>query len=267
MKILLTGAKGNLGRELIRQADFDIVQVNRGDWAGLDDKLSQNIDAVIHAASDLHTLASDAPASLMDSNLVSTAALLQSARKHGISRFIFLSSCAVYGEDMRTSEDNPCRPVSINGITKWLNERLIAEFCAANGIKYEILRVFNMYGGQDNFSILSHLEHALKTGAPFTLNNMGIAQRDFIHVTDVAAVVLRLLEADIRYTHLNVGTGVATKISTLVELAAKRFPALTIRHARANEAEYSRADISRLREFVDIDFARIEDYLESHFMK
>jgi UDP-glucose 4-epimerase len=267
MKILLTGAKGNLGRELVRQADFDIVQVNRGDWAGLDDKLSQNLDVVIHAASDLHTRASDSPVSLMDSNLASTATLLESARRHRISRFIFLSSCAVYGEDMRTNEDNPCRPVSINGITKWLNERLIAEFCSAHGIKYEILRVFNMYGGRDNFSILSHLEHALRTGAPFTLNNMGIAQRDFIHVTDVAAVVLRLLGIDVPYTHLNVGTGVATRISTLVELAAKRFPALTIRHAHTSEAEYSRADITRLREFVDIDFVRIEDHVENHFMK
>jgi nucleoside-diphosphate-sugar epimerase len=111
------------------------------------------------------------------------------------------------------------------------------------------------------------LEHALRTGAPFTLNNMGIAQRDFIHVTDVAAVVLRLLGIDVPYTHLNVGTGVATRISTLVELAAKRFPALTIRHAHTSEAEYSRADITRLREFVDIDFVRIEDHVENHFMK
>ncbi len=267
MKILLTGAKGNLGRELIRQADFDIVQINRGDWAGLDDKLSRNIDVVIHAASDLHTSASASPAALMDSNLVSTAALLESVRRHEIPRFVFLSSCAVYGEDMRTNEDSPCCPVSINGITKWLNERLIAEFCSAHGIKYEILRVFNMYGGHDNFSILSHLQHALNTGSPFTLNNMGIAQRDFIHVADVASVVLRLLEISVPYTHLNVGTGVATKISTLVELVTKRFPALTIRHANTNEAEYSRADITRMREFVDIDFVRIEDYLERHFMK
>lgn len=267
MKILLTGAQGNFGREFIKRADLEIIQLNRGDWEDIDNKLSQNVDVVIHAASDLHSRATLSPVSLFDSNLASTATLLESVQKHKIPRFIFLSSCAVYGEDMRTNEDNQCCPVSINGITKLLNEKLIDEFCSAHGIKCEILRIFNLYGGQDRFSIISHLEHALEVGAPFTLNNMGIAQRDFIHVSDVASVVLKLLKSKIPYTHLNIGTGVATKISTLVELTAKQFPGLSIRHANTKEAEYSRADITRLREFVDMDFVKIEEYLESHFMK
>jgi len=267
MNILLTGASGNFGREFVKQADFGIIQLNRSDWNDIDIKLSQNIDTVVHAASDLHTQASISPVSLFNSNLISTAALLEAVQKHRIPRLIFLSSCAVYGEDMRTNEDNQCCPVSINGISKLLNEKLIAEFCSAHGIKYEILRVFNMYGGQDNFSIISRLERALETGAPFTLNNLGIAQRDFIHVSDVASVVLKLLENNIPYTHLNIGTGVATKISTLVELIINRFPDLSIRHAQAKEAEYSRADITRLREFADMDFVKIEEYLENNFMK
>lgn len=267
MKILLTGANGNFGREFRKQADMEVVLVNRGDWAQLDDKLSQNIDVVIHAASDLHSKASTSPIGLIDSNLVSTATLLESVRQHQIPRLIFLSSCAVYGEDMRTFEENLCCPVSINGIAKLLNEKMIAEFCAVNGIKYEILRIFNMYGGRDKFSIVSHLERALTTGVPFTLNNMGVAQRDFIHVADVASVVLQLLKRDIPYTHLNIGTGNSTKIATLVELVRQRFRSLKIRHASSQEAEYSRADIARLREFVDIDFIKIEEYMESHFRK
>lgn len=267
MRILMTGAKGNFGGEFIKQADMEVVQVNRGDWNQLDDKLSRRIDVVIHAASDLNSRASASPVKLIDSNLASTAILLESARKHQIPRLIFLSSCAVYGEDMRTFEENLCCPVSINGVSKLLNEKMIAEFCAANGIKYEVLRIFNMYGGQDKFSIVSHLERALVTGAPFTLNNMGIAQRDFIHVSDVASVVLQLIKRDIPYTHLNIGTGISTRISTLVELVHRRFPALTIRHASTQEAEYSRADITKLREFVDLDFMKIEEYMESHFRK
>lgn len=266
MKVLLTGAKGNFGREFIKQADFEIIQMGRGDWDELDNKLSRNTDVVIHAASDLHTQASISPASLINSNLVSTATLLEAVQKHQIPRFIFLSSCAVYGEDMRTNEDNQCCPVSINGICKLLNEKLIAEFCAEHGIKFEILRIFNMYGGQDKFSIISRLECALETGVPFILNNRGVAQRDFIHVSDVAAVVLKLLDCNINYTHLNIGTGIATKISMLVEMVIKRFPDLSIRHAQAKEAEYSRADITRLNEFVNMNFVRIEEILQNSFM-
>lgn len=267
MRVLLTGANGNFGSELVRQADFEVVPLNRGEWESLDGKLSQNIDVVIHAASDLHTQVANSPVALLDSNLISTARLLEATLRHRVPRFVFLSSCAVYGEDMRTNEDNQCSPVSINGISKLLNEKLIAEFCTAHGIKFEILRIFNMYGGQDGFSIIRRLELAVETGQPFRLNNWGVAQRDFIHVSDVAAAVVGLLKKSASYTHLNVGTGVATKISTLLDLAVKRFPSLSISHAQTKEAEYSRADISRLRELVDVRFVKIEDYMEYHFMK
>lgn len=267
MKILLTGAKGNFGQALIKYADFKIVQLNRDGWGSLSEKLSQGIDVVIHAASDLHSRASTSPVKLMESNLVSTTRLLEAMHQHKIPRLIFLSSCAVYGEDMRTGEESLCCPISINGIGKLLNERMIAEYCAAQGIKYEILRVFNMYGGHDHFSIISYIKQAIESDTSFILNNGGIAQRDFIHVDDVARIVLQLLHKQIPYTHLNIGTGIATKISTIVELVCERYPHINISHASRNEAEYSRADISRLLELVNLNFISIEDFLRNEFMR
>lgn len=261
MKVLLTGAKGNFGREFIKQADVEVVQLTRDDWGRLDELSSCGIDVVIHAASDLHTKAANAPVTLIDSNLSSTARLLEAMSKSHIPRLIFLSSCAVYGDDMRTGEDESICPASINGVSKLLNEKIIADFCIAHGIKFEILRIFNMYGGEDHFSILSHLVRAVNTGAPFIMNNQGLAQRDFIHVSDVAAVVLQLLQLNTLYTHLNIGTGIATKISTLVKHMVERHPTLTIQHATMKEIEYSRADITRLREFIKMEFISIEDYL------
>lgn len=266
MKIMLTGASGNLGRELINQAAFDFVQVNRGDWNDLDAKFASGIDTVIHAASDLRTRAAISPVSLLDSNLLSTARMLEAVRKHKISRFIFISSCSVYGEDMRTSECSKCCPVSLNGVGKLLNEKLIEEFCSENKIKYEILRVFNLYGGQDRFSILSHIKKSLENNQPFVLNNQGVAQRDFVHVSDVAGIILFLLEKGMPYTHLNIGTGSATKISTLVDLVKELFPNFLIRHREIDEAEYSRADISRLSSLIKWDFVHIEDYLRNEFI-
>lgn len=265
MKVLLTGAKGNFGQEFIKQSDAEVVQLTRDDWGRLDALCACGIDVVIHAASDLHCLAADAPVELIDSNLSSTARLLEAMRRNRIPRLVFLSSCAVYGDDMRTGEDERLCPASINGISKLLNEKIIADFCIAHGIKFEILRIFNMYGGEDHFSILSHLVRAIKDGTPFTLNNLGLAQRDFIHVSDVVAIVRQLMRISIPYTHLNIGTGVATKISTLVELVAKRHPNLIVQHRKARETEYSRADITRLREFIKMEFIGIEDYLTDHF--
>jgi UDP-glucose 4-epimerase len=268
MNILLTGAEGNFGSEFQRQAKKNntthVIPMGRNDWAQLHEKLAST-DVVVHAASDLRTSASIAPTRLLESNVMSTATLLEAARQQRVKRLVFMSSCAVYGEDMRTSEDSLCCPITINGISKHLNEKLVAEFCTANGIEYQILRVFNSYGSDDRFSIFSKLKRALQTGAPFTLNNDGRMQRDFIHVADVASIVLNLASTRIAHTHLNIGTGVATKISTLVESVAERFPQLAIQRGLTQEAEYSRADITRLREFWTGDFIRVEDYIRNDF--
>lgn len=268
MNILLTGAAGNFGSEFQQQAtkngNVSVVQVGRGDWSNIHEKL-ESADVVVHAASDLRTSASVAPSRLLDSNVMSTAKLLEASREQRVKRLVFMSSCAVYGEDMRTGEDSLCCPITINGISKHLNEKLVAEFCSANGMDYQILRVFNSYGGDDRFSIFSKLKRALQTNTPFTLNNDGRMQRDFIHVADVASVVLNLSATRIAPTHLNIGTGVATKISTLVDRVAEQFPQLVIQHGQTQEAEYSRADITRLREFWTGEFIRVEDYIRQDF--
>ena len=268
MNILLTGADGNFGSEFRRLASIknfaQVMPVGRNDWTTLHEKLASS-DVVVHAASDLRTSASVAPGRLLDSNVMSTATLLEASRQHHVKRLVFLSSCAVYGEDMRTGEDSLCCPITINGISKHLNEKLVAEFCTAHGIEYQILRVFNSYGGDDRFSIFSKLKRALQTATPFTLNNDGRMQRDFVHVADVASVVLNLSTTSIKHTHLNIGTGVATKIATLVDMVAAQFPQLVVQRGTTQEAEYSRADTTRLREFWHGDFIRIEDYVREQF--
>ena len=265
MRVALTGANGNFGREFLARADFNVIPINRGDWSGIDHLMSRRVDVVIHAACDLQGSMEQSPGKLIDSNHVTTARLLEAMKIHKIPRLIFMSSCAVYGDSIRSGETNDCHPASINGLSKLLNEKIISEFCAANNIKYEILRVFNMYGGTDHFSILSHIRKSLKNGVPFTLNNAGIAQRDFIHVADVASIVLKLLKLDVPHTTLNVGTGIATKVSILVDLIRTRYPELLIRPNTVKEAEYSRADISRLKALLEYKFIQIEDYLISRF--
>ena len=268
MNILLTGAEGNFGSEFQYQASKKktarVIPIGRSDWPQIHEKLA-SADVVVHAASDLRTSASMAPSRLLESNVMSTATLLEAAREQRVKRLVFLSSCAVYGEDMRTGEDSVCCPITINGISKHLNEKLVAEFCSANGIEYQILRVFNSYGGDDRFSIFSKLKRALQTRLPFVLNNDGRMQRDFIHVADVASVVLNLSATRITHAHLNIGTGIATKISTLVNSVAEQFPQLVIQRGLTQEAEYSRADITRLREFWTDDFIRVEDYIRNDF--
>ena len=264
MNILLTGADGNFGTAFQALAASKgiakVIPIGRGDWAVLHEKLDA-IDVIIHAASDLTTPVGLAPCRWLESNLMSTAKLLEAARHQGVKRFIFISSCAVYGSSLLTSEDLECAPTTINGIEKHLNERLITQFCSANGISYQILRVFNTYGGNDRFSVLCKLKKALEEGHGFNLNNDGRAMRDFIHVRDVAAIVFKICTLNTIYSHINIGTGITTKIADIVKFFVTKFPELIVERGSVKEVEYSRADITRLSELWTGGFVRVEDFV------
>jgi UDP-glucose 4-epimerase len=251
---------------LIASRAAEFVPVGRADWGLVPDALASGVDAVLHAAWDLKTPITLDPTAVLDANLMTTMRLLEACREHGVAKFAFVSTCAVYGENVNTAEDAACCPVTVNGITKLLNERIVQAFCADLGIDCQIYRLFNMYGGVDRFSILSHLRTALDHDTPFILNNGGAAQRDFIHVDDVARIVMRLLPMDLPEVPMNVGTGHATRISDVVAAVQDLHPGLRIQPSSVREAEYSRADTARLSSTIgDMRFVDVMDFVQGAF--
>ena len=169
MRILLTGASGNLGSHFM-QIDPSIVGVTRNNWNRLQELLMFT-DVVIHAAYDLKNNVSDNPVDFFESNLMTTMHLLETMKKNKVSRLYFISSCAVYGDVTLMNEDVNCSPVSINGMIKYLNEKVIAKYSLDNGIKFTFLRLFNTYAGNDTFSVLYRLRRAVSHNDCFNLNN------------------------------------------------------------------------------------------------
>jgi UDP-glucose 4-epimerase len=228
--------------------------------------LAAGVDAVLHAAWDLHTPVTLDAAAVMDANVQSTARLLDLARTYGVARFGLISTCAVYGDSEETAEHVPARPVSINGITKLLNERLVEEFGTVHGIEVQVYRLFNVYGGVDRFSIVSHLRRALERDAPFVLNNRGQAVRDFVHVDDVARILRTLIGMRLPYSHVNVGTGHGTTIADVVGAVRRVRPELRIVERSVAEAPYSRADTTRLTVLLgEQRFVDVMEYVERAF--
>ena len=252
---------------MIETRAFEFVPVGRADWARLPAVLGSGIDAVVHAAWDLKTPILQRPEDVAEANLMTTMRLLEACRTHGVPKFAYVSTCAVYGASMNTAEDADCCPVSINGIAKLLNERIIEAFCADAGIECQIYRVFNTFGGRDRFSILSHLGRALDHDRPFALNNGGVAQRDFIHVSDVARVITTLLPMHLPATHVNVGTGRATRVADIVAVVQRMHPKLRMVARSVDEAEYSRADITRLSSVLgrEMRFVDVVEFVEDAF--
>lgn len=267
MRLLVVGGHGNFGRALCRIPGVSVIPVGRQDWGRLDVFLDEDIDAIVHAASDVLLPVQNHPVAVMESNVMTVARLLESVGRGLQRRLIFLSSCAVYGAAVCTDEEQTCGPLTVNGISKLLGERLVAEYCASRKIPFQIVRLFNMYGGDDRFSVISRIERAVTGHEALQLNNAGSAMRDFVHVDDAALAVTRLLSQPLRHECINIGTGVATRIGDLVDIALKACPALKIQHRRVPEVDHSEAQVRRLHENIDIRFRDVKTYLQTQLEK
>jgi nucleoside-diphosphate-sugar epimerase len=262
MKIILTGADGNLGRRLQENAGFDYLPVSRSNWQCLQDISAGEYQAVIHCAFDLKNDINNFPDTVLESNIVATGKVLRLCKEKKIPRLIFVSSCSVYGDSSNSAEDKPCIPVSMNGFTKLFNEELIKSFCDANAIDYLILRVFNSYGGDDKFSVVQKLISCAKQQRAFTLVNEGVSERDFIHVNDVAKIIRTLAGMTIRNETINIGSGKSVRIIDLLRSVENKFGKIPlVEEQKLGEAVYSRANVSKLKKLIALQTIDLFDFI------
>lgn len=247
MKLMVIGARGNLGSELCRQATGPVVAVGRREWADLTARDLAGVDVVIHAAADLRTPVSEQPSAVLRSGPLVTARLLELMGEHGTPRLMCVSSCAVYGTAPAIEDATPYCPLTINGQLNLLNERLIEAYCCTHGIEWETYRLFNTFGGMDRFSIVARIIEAALEGKPLTIHNHGRSQRDFVHVADIASILLAMAERRPPYQRINIGTGLGTSISDLIAAAREFHPGLVVRFdATPDPVAISVADTGRL---------------------
>jgi UDP-glucose 4-epimerase len=259
LNILIVGGYGNLGVSLSNIKGWNSIKFGREDWKNPDILFSKNIDIVIYCAGELKKQFSQSPVDYIDSNITSFALTLKYINKYNINKFYFISSCAVYGDAISTIEEQPLFPITLNGKIKALLEDLLVDYSLKNKIDYKILRIFNLYGGQDKFSIIFHLKNSLKNKIPFKLFNDGMSRRDYIHVNDVASIIFNLTNINNYPNIINIGTGVSVKISDIVNKFKLSNPSLIIQPEIANEVMLSKADISKLKNLMSCDFHSILD--------
>ncbi|MBI9086955.1 MAG: UDP-glucose 4-epimerase GalE [Desulfobacterales bacterium] len=153
------------------------------------------------------------PALYYRNNLAAPMVLLDAMRRHGMDRFIFSSTCAIYGEPNRIpiAEDHPQRPINPYGWTKKTVEQILADYGRAYGLKSVSLRYFNAAGadpdgeiGEDHDPETHLIPLVLQTalGQRDTVRIFGddyptedgTCIRDYVHVNDLADAHLLALE-------------------------------------------------------------------------
>jgi UDP-glucose 4-epimerase len=194
--------------------------------------------------------------------LAEFTAICRDAQQH-IDKVIFTSTSAVYGNNAWAAESDRCDITSLYSSLKFASELFLQEHFADTKISFVIARVFNMYGGTDEFSVLSKITRALTLGEVLQVSNDGRSVRDFVHVRNVVEIYQRLLASNFSGV-LNVGSGSGLSVDNLIVKAEMIFKrSLQVAYVKRNEIDRSVAQIDLLLSALGaIEFYSVDQYFQ-----
>ena len=266
MKILVIGGAGYIGSHMVKLLGQqgckvttlddlssghldavicgDFVQGNFGERAVLDALLSTGFDAVMHFASFIQVGESvQHPGKYYHNNVTNTLGLLDAMRAHGVSKFIFSSTAATFGEPQYTpiDERHLQQPINPYGRTKLMVEQALADYDKAYGFKSVCLRYFNAAGadpeGQlgERHNPETHLIPLVLQAASGRRSNItvfgrdydtpdGTCIRDYIHINDLCSahwLALQSLMDGGPSQSYNLGNGNGFSVQEVIDTAER----------------------------------------------
>jgi UDP-glucose 4-epimerase len=299
MRVLLTGGAGYIGSHVARclkgQGHEVIIYDNLStgsllveryahlvvgdilDGARLDEAFAAyHPDVVMHFAAKIVVPESvEKPLLYYENNVAGSLSLLQAVARHGVDKFVFSSSAAVYGipGTAVVTEDTPLMPINPYGTSKMMVEMMLSDLAASGKVRFVALRYFNVAGADpsgelgDTKEDASHLiTVSVRTAAgerPFLQvfgddypTPDGTCVRDYIHVSDLAqahADVMDYLTSGGGSAIFNCGYGLGFSVNEVVaavkKVTAVDFP-VKMAPRRAGDPPSLVADASRLRQSV-----------------
>ena len=190
------------------------------------------IDYVIHGASNTHPLSySTDPIGTIKTNIIGTENLLEYARTHGCSRFVFLSSVEIYGENQGEKDkfdEMDFGYLDCNSVragypeSKRLGESLCCAYAASYNMDIVIPRLCRVYGPtmrQDDSKALSQFIRNAVNGDDIVLKSEGKQYYSYIYVFDAVKAIFYIIDRGKRGYAYNISSELSNK--RLYELATK----------------------------------------------
>lgn len=287
MRILVTGHHGYIGSVLapsLANAGHQVTGLDTGFYRGCDfgDDLApvsgriadvrdvtpddvRGVDAIVHLAALSNDPLGDLDPGLTEHiNGEGTLRIARAAREAGVRRFVFASSCSMYGAagtDDALDEDAPLRPLTPYAESKVRAEEGLFRLAGSDFVPVS-MRNATVFGVSPRLRldiVLNNLAAWAHTTGRIRLLSDGTAWRPLVHVRDVAKAALALLEApeeQIRGEAFNVGTDEQNYlVRDLAEVLA-RVTGCEVEIAEGSSADSRsyRVDFSKLeREFPDLE--------------
>ena len=159
-----------------------------------------------------------------DTNVVALARLTEAIRDRPyFKHWMQIGSSEAYGHavDGPCSEDSPANPTSPYAVSKLAGDMHLKTYFDSIDFPMNIIRPSNAYGpGQQLYRLMPRAAFCALTGQTFPLEGGGIAEKSFIHATDLAAAVhLIMTKGGLGETY-NAGTDAAISIRRIVEMTA-----------------------------------------------
>ncbi|MBI2658927.1 NAD(P)-dependent oxidoreductase [Candidatus Woesearchaeota archaeon] len=247
MRILITGANGLVGKNLIEDMHFSKNKIiatasdtkklakflNKNNLKDIEVRqldvleprkcgiLIKKIDVVVHLAAITDVPFSlEHPKKTIDVNYNGTVNVLESMRKNKVKRIVFPSTQAVYGNNINIKETDVKNksPVDFYSLSKLMCEDTIRAYSSNCEINYVIFRASYLYGKHQNKGLLPLLlSRAMKSDVVNIGNNV---KRDFLNVKDFTGAITMAMSFK-KNNIFNIGTGASTSIKEIIGMIAE----------------------------------------------